>query len=122
VLSLLPPRLYIGLLDLECDVSCCPRRTGGGDLESDLPRPCRVTRGGVIDGVLRRLLSLGLRRRRRWSIASLEELDAVSSPELSLPLSSSESDVSVSESDESEDDDPASSIARRCSMISRGAF
>ena len=55
----------MGLRDLERDISRCPRRIGGGDLESVLPRAWRVTRGGVIDGVLRRLLSLGLRRRRR---------------------------------------------------------
>ena len=50
----------------------------------------------------------------------MEDL-VVSDAELESSLSESESE-SESESDESESEDSCSSIARRCSMIRRGAF
>src|SRR5262249_11205941 len=82
------------------------RRRGGGDLDS----PRRPLLGGGSDGL----------RRLRWYSRRLESIGD------SLFVSEeSESERSESESDsvdESDEDDSASNIARRCSIMSFGAF
>lgn len=65
---------------------------------------------------LRRRGGVELRRRRRSFLRESTELEE------SLDESSDESEESESESDESESEDSASSMARRCSIMSLGAF